>query len=163
MTVTSSYIRGYNCIQVIASCCIQSYDFKLNPKLLFHDTSEAITSGDIQSYNLRLYPRLYLKLWKIRYKISGKKQNQKAKLKGEIKQNVLLSNVNRMHNGVDELHVEALLANKQLKNFCTLLLTVTETWINSNITDIQLSLPGHTPLRADRGNVWTKMSPEGGL
>ena len=101
----------------------------------------------------------------LRSKIRGKRAGalvriRESKHKRHIKTNlpsVFLSNVNRLHNKIDEF--EALIAANQLRNCCALVLTV----LTSNHSDEQLSLDGYTLLRADRDTNRTNKSQGGGL
>lgn len=82
-----------------------------------------------------------------RSKIHGRRSGvrniiRRAERHGKIKTNLpsfFLSNVNRIHNKIEEL--EALTATKHPKNCCAIVLT--ETWLTNNHLDTQLSRPGY--------------------
>jgi hypothetical protein len=82
--------------------------------------------------------------------------------KGKIKTSlpsIFLVNTNRLYNKVDE--IEAILSTKLLQNCCVI--AVTETWLDQNISDSQISLTSFNTIRADRVTEQSCKKKGGGL
>ncbi len=73
---------------------------------------------------------------------------------------ILLANVRSLENKLDYLNLD-LSTKPEIRDCCVLIFT--ETWLNSSVPDVAISLEGLTTLRADRSCALTDKSRAGGV